>query len=64
MIEIINEVQMLLLAMKTDTGPAQQIRNEIVEIVSAWHRGELLPKSEAPILAKLYGRSFTLPEGR
>jgi hypothetical protein len=58
---LINEAQMLLLAMKADTEKAKQARSEIIEVVKAWHRGRLLPRSETPVLAQLYGRA--LPEG-
>lgn len=58
---LINERDMLRLAMQTaatDDNKIEAVQNEIIEIVSAWHRGELLPRSEAPLLSKIYERSF------
>jgi hypothetical protein len=55
---LIHEAQMLLLAMKADTDAAKCVRSEIIEIVRAWHRGQLLPKAETPMLCKLYGTEF------
>lgn len=52
---LINEAQMLLLAMRADTDAAQRTRAEIIDIVKAWKRGRLLPKAEAPMLQRLYG---------
>jgi hypothetical protein len=52
---LINEGQMLLLAMKAETEPAKAARAEMIEIVKAWRRGRLLPGTEAPTLQKLYG---------
>ena len=57
---LINEAQALLLAMKTDTDAAQRVRGEIIEIVRAWHREQLLPKAETPMLRQLYGRAFRM----
>jgi len=51
----ITEARMLLLTMKAETKPAAAARDEMVKIVEAWKRGRLLPKSEAPMLHKLYG---------
>ena len=55
---LINEAQMLVLAMKADAEAAQRVRGEIIEVVRAWHRGRLLPKAETPMLLQLYGRSI------
>jgi len=53
---LICEAQMLLLAMKTETKPARAARDEMIEIVKAWKRGRLLPKSQTPMLQRLYGK--------
>jgi hypothetical protein len=59
---LINEREMLLLAMRTeatDDNKIEAVQNEIIEIVRAWHRGELLPRSDAPLLSQIYERGFT-----
>jgi hypothetical protein len=59
---LISEREMLLLAMRTeatDGNKIEAVQNEIIEIVSAWNRGELLPRSDAPLLSKIYERGFT-----
>jgi hypothetical protein len=52
---LINEAGMLLLAMKADTAPGKRIRGEIIEIVKAWQRGQMLPRVQTPMLRKIYG---------
>ena len=59
---LINERDMLLLAMRTeatDDNKIEAVQNEIIAIVSAWNRGELLPRSDAPLLSQIYERGFT-----
>ncbi len=59
---LINEREILLLAMRTeatDGNKIEAVQNEIIEIVSAWNRGELLPRSDAPLLSQIYERGFT-----
>jgi hypothetical protein len=61
---LLNERQALLLAMRADVKEAQRaadIRAEMIEIIKAWHRGNLLPKHKAPLLNALYAKAFTLP---
>jgi hypothetical protein len=61
---LIDERELLLLAMRTkatDDNKIEAVQNEIVEIVRAWHRGQLVPRSEAPLLSKIYDRSFEGP---
>jgi hypothetical protein len=55
---LIDEIQMLRLAMKTNTDAGQRVRGEIIEVVRAWQRGQLLPKTETPMLRQLYGRAL------
>jgi hypothetical protein len=57
---LIDEGEMLRLAMRTDAneGKIAAVQNEIVEIVRAWHRGELLPRSDAPLLSQIYEKGF------
>jgi hypothetical protein len=50
----LNEAQAILLGMRADTAKAQEMRSEIIEIVKAWHRGELLPASAAPVVMQIY----------
>jgi hypothetical protein len=52
---LINEEQVLLLAMKADTDAAQRARDEMIAIIKAWKRGRLLPQAETPKLCELYG---------
>jgi hypothetical protein len=59
---LISEREMLRLAMRTevtDDNKIEAVQNEIIEIVSAWNRGELLPRSDAPLLSKIYERGST-----
>jgi hypothetical protein len=59
---MIDEREMLLLAMRTEPTDGNKIaavQNEIVETVRAWHRGELLPRSDAPLLSQIYAKGFT-----
>jgi hypothetical protein len=59
---MIDEREMLLLAKRTEPTDGNKIaavQNEIVEIVRAWHRGELLPRSDAPLLSQIYAKGFT-----
>ena len=57
-VQIINEAGMLKLAMTADTEPGKRVRDEIIAIVKAWRRGRLLPRSEAPMLQRMYGIGF------
>lgn len=54
---LINEDNLLLLAMQADTAPAACARAEMIAIVKAWKRGRLLSQAETPTLRKLYGAS-------
>jgi hypothetical protein len=49
---------MLSLCMKADTEQGKKARGEIIAIVQAWARGDLLPPSAAPILSRIYGRAL------
>jgi hypothetical protein len=53
-VSLLNERQVLVLCMKTDTKEAAQIRREMVEILMAWRRGKLAPHSAAPIMTKMF----------
>jgi hypothetical protein len=58
---LISEREMLLLAMRTETtddNKIEAVQNEIIEIVRAWNRGELLPRADAPRLSKIYAKEF------
>ena len=53
----LNEQQALLVCMlaNADEAPkAPKVRAEIVEIICAWQRGRLLPRSAAPNLLALF----------
>lgn len=53
----LNEAQVLLLCMLADAKEAAQaatVRHEIIEIVKAWRRGELAPRSVAPVLLSIF----------
>ena len=49
----INEAQTLLICMLADTDKAKVVRGEIIEIVNAWWRGKLAPRSAAPRLLSI-----------
>jgi hypothetical protein len=54
-----NEAQMLrlllcMLADENEAKGAEAVQDEIINIVLEWRRGRLLPKSETPLLMKLY----------
>jgi hypothetical protein len=57
-IHLLNEAQTLLLCMRADTAKAEKARAEIIEIIKAWRRGELLPEHEAPLLMRIYGSAY------
>jgi hypothetical protein len=59
--QIINEIQTLTLCMTADTKPGKQARREIARIVMAWYRGKLLPRSEAPLLMRVYEKAHYGP---
>jgi hypothetical protein len=62
--KIIDERQMLLLCMITPPQESKKVRaarEEIIEVVRAWHRGELLPREQAPILSQLYAAAHWGP---
>jgi hypothetical protein len=47
-----------LLCIKADTlgaGKAKAVHAELVEILMAWHRGKLCPRSKTPLIAQLLG---------
>jgi hypothetical protein len=48
------ETHVLSLGMIADGKKADAIRGEIIEIVKAWQRGRLAPRSVAPLLLGLY----------
>jgi hypothetical protein len=56
---LLNLKQTLLLCMRADTLVAAGIRKEMVEIVDAWLKGEMLPQDQAPTLLKLVLGGFT-----
>ena len=58
-IQLISEDQMLALTMKADTPNARKAQAEIIEVVKAWARDELLAESATPILSSLYARART-----
>jgi hypothetical protein len=58
---LINEAQMLLLAMKAETNAGERVRAEMIAIIKAWKRGRLLPATEAPMLEILYGEAPFIP---
>jgi len=49
---------MLKLAMMADTKKAKEAQAEIIAVVKAWARGELLAPSATPILCTSTGASF------
>jgi hypothetical protein len=51
----LNEGQTLLITMVADTSKAALARRELVQIFMTWRRGQLLPKSAAPILMDIIG---------
>jgi hypothetical protein len=57
--DMLKEAQMLLLCMRANAKDkqAEAARAEIINIVKAWRRGQLLSKSEAPILMGLYAEA-------
>jgi hypothetical protein len=57
---LLNERQMLLLCMRGDAkeaARADDTRAEMVEVIRAWRRGELLPKHKTPLLNALYAKA-------
>jgi hypothetical protein len=58
---LLNEAQALLLCMRADTAPAAEVRAEMIAILQAWRKGELLPMHKAPLLSqRIYGDLFSL----
>jgi hypothetical protein len=54
---IISEHEILWLAMRWEGNKANMTKSEMIAIVTAWYRGKLLPRSETPILSKIYERA-------
>ena len=52
---LIDEAGMLRQMMKADTKLSKAAQDEMIEIVKAWKRGRLLPKSETPMVQWMYG---------
>jgi hypothetical protein len=55
---LISEQAMLSLPMRFDGDKGNEAKAEMIEIVKAWYRGELLPQQKAPLITKLYGTAF------